>query len=143
MLVAAIEARTDLHDIEFVSFVTTAAVGRTGGRPRTRHRVFFVGADLVGLESERLDYVPVSLEDVPLLLASGRLPIDVALLQVSPPDAHGYVSLGVSVDLAPAVLEVARLAVAAVNPAMPRSQGDSLVRADRFDALVEVDAPLG
>ena len=56
----------------------------------------------------RLDYVPICLEEVPKLLATGRLPIDVALLQVSPPDARGFVSLGVSVDLAPAVLAVAR-----------------------------------
>jgi len=55
--------------------------------------------------ADQLDYVPISLEDVPRLLTSGRLPIDMALLQVSPPDARGFVSLGVSVDLAPAILE--------------------------------------
>ena len=76
---------------------------------RYRHRSFFVGSDLRGLAcSDRLEYVPICLEEVPGLLATGRLPIDVALLQVSPPDARGYVSLGISVDLAPAVLAVAR-----------------------------------
>ena len=74
-----------------------------------RHRAFFVGSEMRGLAgSGQLDYVPISLEEVPRLLTSGRLPIDVALLQVSPPDARGFVSLGVSVDLAPAVLSVAR-----------------------------------
>ena len=62
---------------------------------RYRHRVFFVGSDVRDLAaSGRLDYVPICLEEVPRLLASGRLPIDVALLQVSPPDARGFVSLG-------------------------------------------------
>src|SRR5262245_62723874 len=65
-----------------------------------------------------------------------------ALLQVSPPDARGFVSLGVSVDLAPAVLRVARSVIAEVNPAMPRTHGESFVHLDRFDALVDVDVPV-
>ena len=92
--------------------------------------------------SGQLDYVPICLEEVPKLLATGRLPIDVALLQVSPPDARGFVSLGVSVDLAPAVLAVARHVIAEVNPAMPRTHGESFVHVDHFDALVSVDTPV-
>ncbi|MBV8613836.1 MAG: GNAT family N-acetyltransferase, partial [Acetobacteraceae bacterium] len=134
-------------DLEFVSFVTTDALPReaNGATPRTRHRhrVFFVGSDVRGLAaSGRLDYVPISLEELPALLASGRLPIDVAMLQVSPPDARGFVSLGVSVDLAPAVLGVARRVIAEVNPAMPRTHGESFVNVDRFDALVDVATPV-
>src|SRR5262249_38645481 len=86
--------------------------------------------------------VPISLEEVPRLLTSGRLSIDVALLQVSQPDARGFVSLGVSVDLAPAILSVARMVIAEVNSAMPRTRGDSFVHLDRFDALVKVDTPV-
>ncbi len=86
--------------------------------------------------------MPICLEEVPHLLASGRLPIDVALLQVSSPDARGFVSLGVSVDLAPAVLGVARQVIAEVNPAMPRTHGESFVHIDRFDAFVSVDTPV-
>ena len=97
---------------------------------------------VVSRVSDRLDYVPICLEEVPELLATGRLPIDVALLQVSSPDARGFVSLGVSVDLAPAVLAVARHVIAEVNPAMPRTHGESLVHLDRFDALVSVDTPV-
>jgi len=98
---------------------------------------------MVGLAtSGQLDYVPISLEEVPRLLTSGRLRVDVALLQVSPPDARGFVSLGVSVDLAPAILSVVRTAIAEVNPAMPRTHGKSLVHLDSFDALVKVDAPV-
>src|SRR5215472_5953732 len=132
-------------DLEFVSFVTTSALPQVEGSPRTRyrHRTFFVGSEVRGLAtSGQLDYVPISLEEVPRLLTSGRLPIDVALLQVSPPDARGFVSLGVSVDLAPAILNVARTVIAEVNPAMPRTYGESLVHVDRFDALVKVDVPV-
>jgi acyl-CoA hydrolase/GNAT superfamily N-acetyltransferase len=132
-------------DLEFVSFVTTSALPMETGAPGTRyrHRTFFVGSDVRNLaDSGQLDYVPMSLEEVPVLMATGRLPIDVALLQVSPPDARGYVSLGVSVDLAPAVLSVARRVIAEVNPAMPRTHGESFVHLGRFDALVKVDTPV-
>src|SRR6185369_8255252 len=121
------------------------AVPEEAGVPRTRyrHRTFFVGSDVRGLAgSGQLDYVPIALEDVPGLLVSGKLPIDVALLQVSPPDRRGFVSLGVSVDLAPAVLRVARRVIAEVNPAMPRTCGESFVHLDRFDAFVNVDGPV-
>ena len=145
-LLAALEAaQPGPADLELVSFVTTDALPREDGAPRTRHRhrVFFVGSDVRALASTgQLEYVPISLEELPALLASGRLPIDVALLQVSPPDARGFVSLGISVDLAPAVLGVARRVIAEVNPAMPRTHGESFVHLDRFDALVEVSTPV-
>jgi acetyl-CoA hydrolase/transferase-like protein len=129
-------------DLEFVSFVTTSALPMKTGASH-RHRTFFVGSDVQSLaKTGQLDYVPISLEEVPSLLASGRLPIDAALLEVSPPDSRGYVSLGVSVDLAPAVLSVARKVIAEVNPAMPRTHGESFVHLGRFDALVMVDTPV-
>ena len=132
-------------DLEFVNFLTTSALPQVEGASRThyRHRAFFVGSEMRGLAgSGQLDYVPISLEEVPRLLTSGRLPIDVALLQVSPPDARGFVSLGVSVDLAPAILSVARMVIAEVNPAMPRTHGESFVHLDRFHAMVDVDVPV-
>jgi acyl-CoA hydrolase/RimJ/RimL family protein N-acetyltransferase len=132
-------------DLEFVSFVTTSALPQVEGASRTHycHRVFFVGSEMRCLAGTgQLDYVPISLEEVPRLLASRRLPIDVALLQVSPPDARGFVSLGVSVDLAPAILSVARMVIAEVNSAMPRTHGESFVPLDCFDALVKVDRPI-
>src|SRR5215470_13292094 len=145
-LLAQLEAMNPAPaDLEFVSFVTTSALPQVEGASRTRHRhrAFFVGSEMVPLaDSGQLDYVPISLEEVPRLLESGRLSIDVALLQVSPPDARGFVSLGVSVDLAPAILSVARMVIAEINPAMPRTHGDSFVHLDRFDALVKVDTPV-
>ena len=116
-------------DLEFVSFLTTSALPQVEGASRTHygHRAFFVGSEMRGLAAAgQLDYVPISLEEVPRLLTTGRLPIDVALLQVSPPDARGFVSLGVSVDLAPTILSVARAAIAEVNSAMPRTHGRDL-----------------
>src|SRR5262245_25794408 len=145
-LLAQLEAMNPAPaDLEFVSFVTTSALPQIEGASHTRyrHRAFFVGSELVPLaHNGQLDYVPISLEEVPRLLESGRLSIDVALLQVSPPDARGFVSLGVSVDLAPAILSVARMVIAEVNPAMPRTYGESFVHLDRFDALVDVDTPV-
>src|SRR6478672_2747020 len=132
-------------DLEFVSFLTTSALPQVEGASRTHygHRTYFVGSEMRGLAaSGQLDYVPISLEEVPRLLTSGRLSIDVALLQVSPPDARGFVSLGVSVDLAPAILSVARSVIAEINPAMPRTYGESMVHLNRFDALVMVDMPV-
>ena len=132
-------------DLEYVSFLTTLSSPGTPTVPPTRyrHRSFFVGSDIRDLaEAGRLEYVPISLEDVPALLANGRLPIDVALLQVSPPDERGFVSLGISVDLAPAILGVARYVIAEINPAMPRTHGASFVHVDRFDAFVDVATPI-
>jgi acyl-CoA hydrolase/GNAT superfamily N-acetyltransferase len=143
-LLAALEAMTPgPADLELLSFVTTLQAGGGGLTTHYRHRVFFVGSDVRGLAADgRIDYVPIGLEEVPKLLAAGRLPIDVALLQVSPPDARGFVSLGVSVDLAPAVLAVARHVIAEVNSAMPRTRGESFVHVDQFDAFVSVDTPV-
>jgi acyl-CoA hydrolase len=95
-LLATLEAMSPgPPDLEFVSFVTTSAVRKEAGVPRTRHRhrTFFVGSDVRGLGgSGQLDYVPISLEDVPELLASGKLPIDVALRSPLPIDAASSVS---------------------------------------------------
>ena len=133
-------------DLEFISFITTDALPRNeAGQPwtRYRHRVFFVGSDVHGLAgTEQLDYVPVSLNELPALLRSGQLAIDVAVLQVSPPDSRGFVSLGISVDLAPAVLAMAACVIGEVNPAMPRTHGESFVPVGRFQALVAAAGPL-
>lgn len=84
----------------------------------------------------RADFVPVFLSDIPDLFQKGYLPIDVALVQVSPPDAHGYCSLGVSVDIARAAVNTARILIAQVNPRVPRTHGDSQVHASRFTSMV-------
>lgn len=90
----------------------------------------------------RADFIPVFLSDIPDLFKKGYLPIDVALVQVSPPDAHGYCSLGVSVDIARSAVNTAKHIIAQVNPNVPRTHGDSLIHTERFAALVYGDEPL-
>jgi len=132
-------------DVQLVHFLTNGAIEFKDGAPITRfgHTVFFVGSDLRELVKQgRADYVPVSLAQVPALIESGRIKIDVALVQVSPPDEHGFVSLGVSVDIAQAALRKARVVIAEVNPHMPRTLGDSFVPIERFASFVAVDHPV-
>lgn len=82
------------------------------------------------------DYIPVFLSEIPKLFRQGILPIDVALVQVSPPDKHGYCTLGVSVDVVRAALEHAKFVIAQVNPKMPRTHGDSAVHQSAFTSMV-------
>ncbi len=146
-LVAALE-QLDLRpaDVELVHFLTDHAVPHNAQGEATtnyRHRSFFVGADVRAAVKQGLaDYVPMSIARVPALMAIGRIKVDVAFIQVSLPDEFGYVSLGVSVDVIPAAVAKARLVVAEVNPAMPRSMGDSTLHINQIHALVPVDTPV-
>jgi acyl-CoA hydrolase len=88
------------------------------------------------------DYVPVFLSETPHLFRKGILPLDVAMLSVSPPDRHGFCSLGVSVDVSRAAMQTARTVIAQVNPNMPRTHGDGLVHVDEILYAVEVDDPI-
>lgn len=90
----------------------------------------------------RADFIPVFLSDIPDLFKKGYLPIDVAIVQVSPPDIHGYCSLGVSVDIARSAVNTAQHIIAQVNPNVPRTHGDSLIHVDRIDCFVYCDDPL-
>ena len=82
------------------------------------------------------DYVPVFLSEIPELFKQNILPIDVAIVQVSPPDIHGYCSLGVSVDIARSAVNTAKILIAQVNPHAPRTHGDGLIHSSRFHAMV-------
>jgi acyl-CoA hydrolase len=88
------------------------------------------------INSGRGDYVPIFLSEIPILFRRNILPLDVAIVQVSPPDKHGYCSLGVSVDIASAAVRTARCVIAQINPRMPRTLGDGIVHIDDFDAMV-------
>jgi acyl-CoA hydrolase len=90
----------------------------------------------------RADFVPVFLSDIPDLFKNDILPIDTAIVQVSPPDKQGYVSLGVSVDIARSAVDSANKIIALVNPKMPRTHGDGMIHTDRFDKMVFHDADL-
>lgn len=99
-----------------------------------RHHALFAGnsmRDAVG--QGKADYIPISLSDIPKLILSGRFRIDVALIQVSPPDEFGFCSLGINVDINRSVVQAAKLIIAQINPLMPRTTGDSFIRFEQID----------
>ncbi|MGI5309913.1 acetyl-CoA hydrolase/transferase family protein [Rheinheimera sp. WS51] len=108
-----------------------------------RQRAFFVGrCTRPAINAGYADYVPAFLSEIPKMFRSGEQPIDVALIQVSQPDKHGWCSLGVSVEATRAALQVAKKVIAWVNPKMPRTHGDAMVPLSRFDRYVEFSAEL-
>jgi 4-hydroxybutyrate CoA-transferase len=145
-LVEAMTARSgELRVVEIVSLHTEGEAPYAAPEMAKSFRVnaLFVGPNVRrAVEEGRADYVPVFLSEVPSLFRSGILPLDVALIHVSPPDRHGFCSLGVSVDVTKAAVQTARTVVAQVNPRMPRSHGDGLIHVDALDYMVEVDEPI-
>ena len=134
-----------LEDTEVVQVLTlgVAPYAERQYAAAFRANAFFIGNSTRDAVNEaRADYTPVFLSQVPGLFKSGRLPIDVALITVSPPDEHGYCSLGVSVDITKAATSVARLVVAQVNQHMPRTLGNCFIHVKDIDALVPHDEPL-
>src|SRR5690606_29609419 len=112
-------------------------------RESFRTRAFFVAGNVrAAVASGEADYVPVFLSEVPALFRRRVLPLDVALVHVSPPDKHGFCSLGVSVDAARAAVETAPVVVAQVNPNMPRTHGDGLIHERPIAFGREVDDPI-
>ena len=108
-----------------------------------RHNALFIGPNVRDAVAEgRADFTPVFLSEVPRLFRRGKMPIDVALIQVSPPDEHGYCSYGVSVDVTKAGAESAKHVVAEVNPNMPRTLGDCFIHIDQIETLVPSDVPI-
>lgn len=108
-----------------------------------RQRCFFVGSSTrAAVQCGQADYVPIFLSEVPKLFRSLEQPLDAALIQVSTPDAHGFCSLGVSVEATRAALQVAKKVIAWINPQMPRTHGDSFVHISQFDRYVEYSSPM-
>ncbi len=111
--------------------------------PHFRHNAIFVGGCTRNAIAEgRGDYTPVFFHEVPKLFKKGLLPIDVAMVQVSKPDEHGYCSLGVSVDYTKAAIETAKLVIAEVNDQMPRTYGEAFVHVSELDVIVETSNPI-
>jgi len=144
-LVTAMSEAPHLEGNEIVHLLTLgpAPYVAPGMERKFRHKAFFIGPNVRAAVNEgRADFTPIFLSEIPRLLESRRVNIDVALVQVSPPDAHGYVSLGVSVDIVRAAVDSADRILAEVNPRMPRTHGDSYLHVDRITQLVEVNAEL-
>jgi acyl-CoA hydrolase len=103
----------------------------------------FVGGNVRhSINSGHGDYLPIFLSEVHLLFDRGILPINVAFIQVSPPDKHGYCSLGSSVDVTLSAIQSAKTVIAQINPKVPRSHGDGIIHQSKIDAAIEVDIPL-
>ncbi len=108
-----------------------------------QHDAFFVGSNVrKDVQAGYADYIPIFLSETQKLYREGYLPCDVAMVQVCPPDAHGYVSLGTSVDATLAAVEVAKTVIAVVNPNVPRSFGDAMIPMSMIDIFVEDNTPL-
>jgi 4-hydroxybutyrate CoA-transferase len=107
------------------------------------HKSLFVGASArEAVRDGRGDYIPIFFHQIPRLFSEGYLAPDVALVQVSPPDKHGYCSFGISVDYTKPAAEAAKTVVAQVNAHMPRTHGDSFIHVSRIDLIVDADIPL-
>jgi acyl-CoA hydrolase len=104
--------------------------------------MFVSGAIRQAVNEGRADYIPVFLSEIPELFKRNILPIDVAIVQVSVPDQHGYCSLGVSVDVARSAVNTAKAVIAQVNPNAPRTHGDGLIHASRFKSMVYCEDPM-
>src|SRR5581483_2365275 len=144
-LVDALCARS--HELERVEIAELLTLGDAPYLQPEHCRAFrpnalFVGANLREAVNEgRADYTPIFLSEIPKLFAE-RLPIDVALIQVSPPDEHGFCSFGVSVDVIKPAAEHAQFVVAEVNAKCPRTLGDSFIHVSKLAKIVEVDRDL-
>jgi acetyl-CoA hydrolase len=145
-LVRAMVARAgELKDVTVSHLMTFGCADYVDPRYSAsfRHRGLFVGANVrEAVNAGRADYVPVFLSEIPRLIGSGTLPVDVALIHVSPPDEHGFCSFGVGVECTKAAAERAKTVVALVNRRMPRSLGDSFIHVSRLTHVVEADRPV-
>ena len=136
---------SNLHDVQIFHFVTLGDKPYTEKRfdRRFRHNAFFVGPNTRDAINEaRADYTPVFISEIPGLFRLGIVPIDVALIQTSPPDHHGFLSLGISVDIVKAAIESAHVVVAQVNNHMPRTLGDTFIPINKVHYIVEYENPL-
>jgi acyl-CoA hydrolase len=145
-LIQAMTARApELRDVEIVHLHTEGPAPYAAPELRESFRVnaLFVGANVRdAINSGESSYIPVFLSETSNLFRRGILPLDVALIQVSPPDRHGFCSLGVSVDCSLAAVQTAKFVIAQVNPNMPRTHGDGVIDVDQIDAFVDGDDPL-
>lgn len=145
-LVEALQKRHwELKNVELVSITTLGDLDFMNPKYVNSfyfNSLFVSASTRAVVNSDYGDYVPVFLSQIPLLIKSGKLPIDVAMIQVSPPDQHGYCSLGTSVDIARAAVDTARHIIATVNPNMPRTLGDGFVHISKIDAMVWQEARL-
>ena len=142
---ALVERGAELRDVEVLHMMTLGEAPYT--RPEFaghfRHNALFLGENVRQAAQEgRADYTPIFLGEIEELFTSGAMPLDVVLMQVSPPDPHGFVSLGISVDCTLTAARCARYVIAEVNDQMPRTLGDCFLHVSKLSAVVETSRPL-
>lgn len=142
-LIKAMAARAaDLRDVEIVHIHTEgeAPYARPEYAKSFSTNAMFVAPNMrAAVADGEADYIPVFLSEVPALFRKKILPLKVSLIQVSPPDKHGYCSLGVSVDASLAAVQMSEYVVAQINPNMPRTHGDGIIHVSKIDFAVEVE----
>jgi 4-hydroxybutyrate CoA-transferase len=142
---ALVGRHRELRDVEISHLMTFGCADHVDPRYEGsfRHRGLFIGSNVrEAVNAGRADFVPVFLSEIPRLIQSRLLPVDVALIQIAPPDEHGFCSYGVGVECTKAAAEQARTVVALVNRRMPRSLGDSFIHVSRLTHVVEIDRPV-
>ena len=145
-LVEALIGRApEVYDVEVVHMMTLGCAPYVAPEMagHFRHNAVFIGPNVrEAINQGRADYTPIYLSEIEQLFESGAMPIDIALIEVSPPDAHGFCSFGVGVDTTLTAARCARHVVAQVNDQMPRTYGDSFIHVSDIDAIVESSRPL-
>jgi len=142
---AICERYEDLSDVEIISIHTEGIVNYA---LPPYNKAFNINSCFVGgnvrkaVNTNKGDYIPIFLSEIHLLFRRNILPLDVALIQVSPPDIHGYCSLGVSVDITLPAIQTAKLVIAQINPQVPRTHGDGIIHFSEIDAAIQVDQPI-
>ncbi len=142
---ALVGRAAELRNVEVVHILTFAGSEYLAPEYKAsfRHRALFIGDTSRAAVSEgRADFVPISLSEIPQLIRVGKMPIDVALIQVTPPDEHGCCSFGVEVGVTKPAAQAAKKVIAEVNAQMPRVLGDSFINISKIDKIIEVDYPL-
>ncbi len=144
-LIEALAARKDLEGVRLYHLHTNgpAPFAEKGREKEFRSVSLFTGAPLrPAVQEGRADFVPIFLSDVPGLFLSGQVKLDVAILQLSPPDAHGFCTLGTSCDSSRAAADTARIVIAEINEQMPRTHGNNIVPLSRISAFITTNRPL-
>ena len=142
---ALIQRAPHVEDVEIVHMMTMGKAPYVAPEMEGhfRHNAVFIGGNVRDAINEgRADYTPVYLSEIEDLFESGAMPLDVALIEVSPPDSHGFCSFGVGVDTTLTAARLARYVVAQVNDQMPRTYGDSFIHVNKIHAIVESSRPL-
>ena len=132
----------ELKDVEIISIHTEGTVKYALDPYKKAFKInsCFVGGNVrKAVNTNQGDYIPIFLSEIHLLFRRNILPLDVAVVQVSPPDVHGYCSLGVSVDIALPAIQKAKMVIAQVNPQVPRTHGDGIIHKNNIDIAIEVD----